>query len=257
MLDLKPLSVELNPDGSRTWPDLEEIAAEFRKKLPSLKSGNGNDCQFWLQNLVWEVRGQSSDVKKDSLVKLYQLVHLEGEALAPDQCEELHDNLYRKVQDASLADGIHEKQKKRLRRDDLLHWLRDRIRSIRYPTHSGGTRPLEGKFRDAGITDPAALLSAVELRRRYLAETRSPKYLSLDTRDIVELEALERLHTLKARLNCGELLDDGPRFLARCLAEMEALCSAPANQRVPAGILKGYLYEIMNRCLHRLNRATL
>ncbi len=233
---------------------LLDASAVIEGAINGAVSPNGNGAAFWVANTVWEHRASVLDVRNDNLVKLTQVLDGAGEFLAPDQCAELHANLYSQVQDASLANGTTEKEKKRLRRDELQSWLLNRTKTIQHPTYSGGTGPLQRKLSDAGI-DATTIESAKLLRRRYVAEARTPKYLMVEHREYFEGEVLATLHRLKSRLDAGDFSDDGRQFLARCQAELQNLRQNMAEGRPPESVLYGYLYEVMNRCLHRLGRV--
>jgi hypothetical protein len=66
-----------------------------------------------------------------------------------------------------------------------------------------------------------------------------------------------RLHRLKTRLDAGEFSDDGRQFLSRCQEELlELRKTLPCRSKPPESAVFGCLYEVMNRCLHRLVRAS-
>lgn len=219
------------------------------------KSPNGNNVPFWVKSTTWEHRATTQDVLNDSLVKLSKVLEKSGRSLAPDQCLELHTSLFQRVQECSMANGITEKSKKRLTRTELRDWLLERARVIQHPGHSGGAGPLQQKLLNAGIGS-TALETAKELRRRYLAEARVPKYLTLEDRDHFEGEVLTLLHRLKSQLDAGQITEDGKLFLARCLSELDELRNGFQGPKPPNSIFVGYMYEVMNRCLHRLERLT-
>ena len=233
---------------------LSTVSNAIEVAIGSVKSPNGNRPEFWVSHTIWEHRASTADVKNDNLVKLNKVLDRLGEYLAPDQCDELHANLYSRVQEASLANGIVKKDMKRLKRDDLLSWLKHRVKDIQHPTHSGGSGQLQRKLSSANIDD-TSIATAKELRRLYVAEARTQKYLTLEDRELFEGEVLASLHCLKSRLDAGEFSDDGRQFLTRCQSELKILRDSMTGTKPPNSILYGYLYEVMNRCLHRLARV--
>jgi len=250
---LRPLSERA---GKETALAVATAQSAIEASIGQIRSPNGNGLKFWVERTIWEHRATTLDVKNANLVKLGRVLDQNGRYLAPDQCDELHASLYKRVQDASLAHGVLAKSEKRLHRDELRLWLLNRANAIQHPTHSGGTGPLQRKFGDAGIVDPSYVEIAKDLRRRYLAEARVPRYLSLDDREFFEGEVLAILHGLKSRLDAGEFPDDGRQFLVRCQAELKKIRNPTTGAEPPESILYGYLYEVMNRCLHRLARVS-
>ncbi len=260
---LAALKTEIdNPARSPSSADIAAVATaittSFAKKptahLPV--SPNGNGIAFWAERTVWECRATTPDVRNENLLKLERVLDTAGQYLAPDQRQELYDRLFRRVQDASLACGRTEKPAKRLVVTELRTWLLGQAHAILHPTQAGTSTALENKLVAAGV-DTTSVEVAKEQRRRYLRDARQAKYLSVDDRDFVEGEILARLHRLKTRLDAGELADDGLQFHSRCQQEIMALRDTlSCDPKPPEGTLYGCMYDVMNRCLHRLVRAS-
>jgi hypothetical protein len=252
------LAVLVHPLSARVEASIHTLLSIAENKIAAalgvLTSPNGNPPAFWVKRAVWEHRSTTIDVRNDNLVKLNRVLDAAGEYLAPDQCGELHAALLAKVQDASLANGVTAKIEKRLVRDALRAWLLGRAKSIQHPTHSGGSGPLLSKLTEAAL-DGSSIEAAKELRRRYVAEARLPKYLAAEDREAMEGEVLAVLLALKNRLDAGEFNDDGRQFLSRCQTELMRLRDATTGPRPPESLVYGNMYEIMNRCLHRLARV--
>lgn len=254
LLDVLLSGISARKTSELTRQLLTKAATEIGKALGPVTSPNGNGLAYWVERTVWEHRSSVRDLKNDNIVKLGLILDKNGAFLAPDQCDELHASLYKWVQDASLAHGRLEKEKKRLAREELRSRLLSRVRNIQHPTHSGGAGPLHRKLSDAGV-DATSIEVAMDLRRRYAAERRTPKYIPADDRDFLEGEVLATLHYLKGRLDAGEFPDDGQKFLARCHAELKILKDSIPG-KAPESIIYGYMYEVMNRCMHRLARIS-
>ena len=241
-------------DGSKA--EVATAASNLSKKLASCVSPNGNGIGFWAEVTVWEVQAGIDEVRNSNLLKLERVLDAGGRFLAPDQRRELYDRLFRRVQDASLKDGRTEKDHKRLRRDDLRAWLLAQAHAILHPTPAGGSTNLENKLT-AISTDSATVEAAKEQLRHYLHEVRQPRYLALADREALEVAVLACLHRLKTRLDAEELTDNGRQFHSRCQQELLALRDSLAmNPKPTEGLLYGCMYNVMNRCLHRLVRAS-
>ena len=260
---LAALKLEMdNPARSASPADITAvttaISTSFAKKSPAVPpaSPNGNGITFWAERTVWEYRATTPDVQNENLLKLERVLDAAGQYLAPDQRRELYDRLFRRVQDASLACGRTQKPAKRLLVTELRAWLLAQAHAILHPVQAGTSVALEAKLTAAGV-DATSVEVAKEHRRRYLRDARQAKYLSVDDRDFVEGEILARLHRLKTRLDAGELADDGLQFHSRCQQEILALRETLAcDPKPPEGTLYGCMYDVMNRCLHRLVRAS-
>ncbi|MGC4088730.1 MAG: dsDNA nuclease domain-containing protein [Polyangiaceae bacterium] len=254
------LNVLCVPVAARSAPEvcarLTAATAAIEKQLGGPRvSPNGNSLSFWVEYAEWEHRATTVDVKNGNLVKLDQVLEHARESLAPDQRAELYAALFAKIQDAALADAIAYKAAKRLVRKELYDWLKARAYAIQNPNNSGGTGRLVAKLSEAGVDD-AGIEAAKELRRRFVAEARVPKYLTVDDRDAIEGDILAALHALKVRLDAGEYGDTGKEFLARCQDELRRIRDGMDAPRPSERLFYGCMYEVMNRCLHRLSRVT-
>ena len=218
-------------------------------------SPNANSIGFWVERTMWELRATVEDIKNENRVKLGLVLDRAGESLAPDQRDELYAILLARVQDAALANAVTNPSDKRLTRDDLREWLLGRAKRIQHPTHSGATGPLVTKLTEACI-ETSLIEGAKEMRRHYVAEARVPKYLPGDDREAIEIEVVATLHALKVSLDSGKCTDDSREFLERCQDELRKMRDTLTVRRPTDSLLYGCMYEIMNRCLHRLARAT-
>lgn len=250
--------LQINLD-KRSEPAIRSRLKTAATKLPaparSWRSQNGHGVEFWIERTTWEHRASTKDIKNENLLKLNRVLDIEGLLVAPDQLEELHAKLCAKVKEASLSDGVTQRKAKRLLQNELRDWLRESARVIRHPTHSGSTAPLERKLKEAGV-DRGTIDMAVELRRKYIFDRLKQKYLTLDEREMLENDVNAILHRLKTQLDAGELHDNGREFLNRCLGEIRRLQGSNSGSPPSEGVSYGYFYEVMNRCLHRLQRVS-
>lgn len=247
-------------DAARTRPDsgLTEVIAAVGSRVAGFKSANGNRAEFWVRMTVWEYKASITDIEHENLIKIDRILHQENAFLAPDQKKELYAKLLQKVYDASLACGRTQKDRKRIKAADLKTWLLQQVAEMERPASAGRSDVLEGKLKDAGYKpDADEIATAKEQRREYRMEVLRPRFLDVGDRAVVDSEVQARLCRLKAQLDAGEFSDDGVQFHSRCLKELEALRDTLATQRKPlVGLMYGLMYDIMNRCQHRLVRAS-
>jgi len=248
---LTPLSVR-SASASALLRRLEAVTSGIEEQLGSRTSPNGNTLRFWVERAEWEHRASIYDLVNDNRSKLQRVLAIAGELLAFDQCEELHAALIARVQSAAVANGMTHRNDKRLLRDELRCWLIARARRIQQPAPAGGSSKLVTKLSDAAI-DAAGIEAAKELRRRYAAEVRAPQYLTLNERDTVEGEVIAVLHALKVGLDSGTYCDSGKEFLLRCQEALRNMRDGMTGPKPSDMLLYGCMYEVMNRCLHRLD----
>lgn len=254
--DLAVLTLERDAARSERLDEVGKVASVLREKLGSCLSPNGNGVEFWSFLTVWETHAHSDALRNASLLKLERVLEQTNLFLAPDQRVELYEKLLARIQVASATDGRTDRLAKRFCRLDLRAWIVDAAQSIRRPVQAGTSAPLVAKLTAAGL-DATSVESAKEQRWRYRSARLESKYLSVDEHDEVEGDIHARLHLLKARLDAHEIADDGPTFHNRCLTEVVSLRdSLPPDRRPPVAYIIGCVYDVMNRCLHRLVRAT-
>ncbi len=174
---------------------------------------------------------------------------------AMDQLEELYQRIVTKVFDGGLAKWDKEAGKKKILRNDLLHWFAGAVADAVHPGYHGTGKKLEAKLRDAGIPDDQYEAIAF-LRLQYRNEGLTPKYAELQPRKQVECDIYAKLHSLRTKLDGKEIEEDGRAFHARCIAMIdEVRRELPEVDRPPAENLYGYMYNLADRCVHRFMRA--
>jgi hypothetical protein len=96
---------------------------------------------------------------------------------------------------------------------------------------------------------------ALELRRDYAQMVRTPRYMSESDVQILQRCVKSELATLRAGQMAGELSENGPVFHSVCLQKMDAINQVfPNSSGDQSAFLKGCMYDIADRCLHRFTR---
>lgn len=254
--DLRPLTYPLEAPGrAPAEADMISLHAAVKGRVGTYRSKNGNDCQFWLDNALWEIRHSDEDVKNANIVKLIRALNGMDIFLAVDQVEELYSRIMKKVWDASLLDAMVKPLGKRLKKADFHTWLIAAVSEINMPS-AGADGLMRGKLEKASLA-PDIVRSALEQRRYYREEVLSPKYLPLDHRRLIEREVSAILQRLKSRLDKGEIADNGIAFHDLCLDALEELRKTlPISPQPPLSVFQGCMYSMAGRCVHRFRRAT-
>jgi hypothetical protein len=236
---------------------LEYVITEVEAKLGGYTSPNGNGVGSWVRMAVWEHKASITDIENENLVKLDQILHKENGFLAPDQKKELYAKLVQKVFDASLATSKTHKEQKRIKGAHLREWVLRQVAALSKPASAGRSDVLEEKLKDAGFQPGDEIETAKDQRQKYRMEVLNPRFLDVTDQAVIEMEVQARLCLLKSRLDNGDLADNGVQFHARCLEELDAMRDTLPTQKKPlVGLLYGQMYDIMNRCQHRLVRAS-
>ena len=257
--DLAVLKLDLeNPARAKPDSGIAEVVTAIQGRVGKFKSDNGNGVEFWVKATVWEYKASIKDIEHENLVKIDRFLHLENAFLAPDQKTELYAKLLKKVYDASLACGRTQKGQKRIKEADLRASLLQQAKEMARPASAGRSDVLESKLKDAGYRPQAdEIETAKQQRREYRHAILQQQFLDLGERAVIESEVQARLCRLKAQLDAGEFNDTGVQFHSRCLKELETLRDTLGTEKKPLmGMMYGLMYDIMNRCQHRLVRVS-
>jgi hypothetical protein len=233
---------------------LAELATTLMEKLAEVRSPNNNDATFWANETYWQIAHDATSEKNRNLLRLHKAIDSSGHLIAPDQLDELYMRLVSKVWDAGTARFRKVPEQKKIKRNDLLLWLEEKLDQLLHPAQAPGKR-LEEKMGRA-LLPADAVRTALEHRGLFLREIRRPKYLDVDERPLLEGEVSACLLALRSKLDAGDLTDNGVQFHSRCLEQLEGIpARLPSSTNIPRSFLFGCMYNITGRCLHRFTRA--
>ncbi len=241
------------PDRQEKLADSKVLVADLEKRTSSFRSGNGNGVRYWLENTRWEVHQSESSLESANKLKLSRVAFALGHHVLPDQLDELYADLLALARKAAVADWGQSPHSKKITKASLTVWLEKQIDTRLKPASQAGIK-LKSKLKDANIPGPD-IEASLELRHRYLAERYKPKYLTTSRLTEVESEVGATLHSLRAKLDAGDLEDDGVKFHSLCLTAVEKL-QTTIPETPPLSVLQGCMYNIADRCVHRFRRAT-
>jgi hypothetical protein len=254
--DLEPFKLRIDCAERKEAVDkLNEVVQDIVSRTGAFKSPNGHDARYWADYLTWQVIHSLDAIENENLLKLHAAVEGDGEFLAKDQLRELYAKLLNLVKDAALERT--DRQKKKILRENLLPWFRASVQDAVHPGAAGASVKLRQKMQAAAIA-PDQIETAIEERRHYRLEVLSPQYMELNERKLVEGEIRARLQQLRARLDAGEVPDNGPQFHLGCLATLDTVRSDVAvAPKPPLQLLQGFMYTLTDRCLHRFRRTSI
>jgi hypothetical protein len=231
------------------------LASELEDRFPGIRSAKGNGSAYWLRNCLWDERHSEDAVRKDNLLRLLRLGIAEGRALLPEQAESLLDDMRASVAAASAARWEPNRDAKVVTRLDLRAWWERRSREIIEGAAAPSGGKLAAKMQETGLPDEMIAL-ALELRRDYAAEARTPRFLELDEGERLQRRVKAELASLRARFLAGMLNLDGVGFHALCLDRLIAVSGErSAGSYDQSAFLQGCMYDIADRCLHRFTQV--
>lgn len=242
------------PDRQSKSETLKALAEDLDKRTSNYRSTNGNGGQFWISRLMWEVQQSADSLANDSKMKVARLLAKRGITIFPDQLDELYSSLLAWAQDAAKADWGVSPASKKICKQCLSNWLDSYLQARQTQPATAGTR-LKDKLEQAGIAD-GDVIASIESRQRYLAERYNPQYLKVNDLTLLGGEVSAVLQSLRAKLDAGDIADNGVAFHAECLKAIEQLQTQHASLKPPLSVLQGCMYDIADRCVHRFRRAT-
>ncbi len=235
---------------------LIRIQDSLSTKVGDWKSANGRTCREWAERALLDTRHCESAVRDANILKLRALLEKRGFPTLHEQTEEIYMRIVSKIAEASQIDARLNPSAKRFHREGFEALVMKIASSYLQPPVLGGGQLLQEKLENAGV--PADAISQAQIQRRsYRARSLVPRYLETKDRVLFDEEIAALLHELKARLDSGEIPDDGRHFHALCLRELVRFRdSLPQNNRPAVADLQGCMYNVTDRCLHRFRRAS-
>lgn len=253
--DLAVLCLQFDAPDRLTKADaLKTLADDLDKRTENYRSPNGNGAQSWLTRLLWEVHQSADSLKNSNTVKLTRVLANRGTTLFPDQLDELYSGILTLARDAASADWGASPSTKKLCKQCMVNWLDTYLLARKALPATAGTR-LRDKLVQAGLAE-GDITASFESRQRYMAEKFNPQYLKLGDLTHLGSEVSAVLQGLRARLDSGEMGDNGIAFHSECLKSIEQLKNQHADLKPPLSVLQGCMYDIADRCVHRFRRAT-
>lgn len=230
------------------------LQAAISEYHPDAKSPKGNDTQFWIENCVWDIRNDQSNIANANLIKLIELSALDSRCLLPEQAQVLLTELREWAKRAGEARWTPDRDKKVIARDEVCAWWERRTAEIRDGAVAPGGGKLSHKLDEIGAGSEMIAL-AVELRRDYAALMRTPRYMEADETAELQQRVKSEMMRLRARYSAGHLDIDGVEFLSLCLDRLDEVNEArPDGEQDRSAFLQGCMYDITDRCLHRFGR---
>lgn len=247
---LRPLTYERGHSARDLSADpITKLCEEIDERCPNVASDKGGTSAFWLERALW-VEGAPQDMLHRSLLLRVMTGSANdgGAALLVDQAEKVLLSLLAWVRRAGDAKFVPDKHKKIISRVDAIDWWSSTIEDER----NGLSVPSGGKLRRKMTADVASediVENALEIRRQYSEEVRSPKFMDGSDIETLSMDVRTRLMKLRVRRFTGENSESPKNFHATCVGEAEdAAASQSENDGVAKTMALGCLYDIVDRC---------
>ena len=254
--DLKMLTFHLGAPGREVDGEMfNALNKEIDKRCPGVKSPKGNGSTYWLKNCFWDERHSEDAVRKENFIRLFKLSVTEGFPLLPEHAQIVLDDLLVKAKAAGDARWEPDRDKKIFTREVLLDWWLKRLHEITEGSSASSGGKLREKMVSANIPDLIEL--AVELRRDYAATMRTSRYMEPEEIKRLQGQVKSEVASLRARNVAGQINLNSKEFHSLCLERMDALNAAQSKLSDDrSAFLKGCMYDIVDRCLHRFDRPS-
>lgn len=230
---------------------MRKLKLKLHGRFPAIQSKKGNGPDYWLSNCQWDVRSSCDSVINWNLVQLLRLSSREGQALLPDQADVLLQELRSMAKESGDAKWDEEREKKIITREYLREWWEARRQEMTEGAQIPSGGKLRRKMEDAELPDEVIGL-AINMRRGYAARVRTPTYMAEGTMDSLVDRVKSELMTLRTQFLGGQLEVGNTGYHAVCVQRIDEICDVEHEYGSnDAAFMKGCMYDISDRCLHR------
>lgn len=245
-------------DAAERAPATPSFAALLKKigdSLDGVDQSGAQRLQFWLESVLWEVRGSESAVRDATTIRLTAYLHDLFDLTAPDHVQAVYDFLLQTVERAAVANVPLPYDAKKLHSKQVLSDLKARIAALKRPYASAGGSPLKLALTKMGLleTDREHILV---LHRQHRAAVRRQEYLTTHAHSDLYSEVEQVLHMVRLEYRRDSEGDTQAARHLRCIKAIgELLAQLKAELRVPIQYLQGLMYEMVDRGLHTFERG--
>jgi hypothetical protein len=255
--ELKPLTYARDAPGREpSNPSVVALQEELNSRCAGCCSKKGNGASFWIDRCYWDVSHDEARITNYNLIFLLKLSIAEGRTLLCDQAEILLDELRSMAKEAGRALWHPNRDLKIITRATLRAWWEQRLDELVNGASRNAGGKLAEKMRDAGAGDELIAL-AIEMRRDYAEAVRTSRYMQDGEVERLQERVKSEMMTLRTRYAAGHINLDGVGFLSLCVERLDELNGdQPLSPNDRSAFLKGCMYDIADRCLHRFARPS-
>ena len=247
---LRPLTYPIDHQSRNlSNEDMIVLKTDIDARCPEAASPKGATAADWLSRVLW-VEGAELSSLRDTLIRRIATFSLSdgSQGLFADQAERVLESLLAWVRKAGDARFVPDKEKKIIRSNQFHDWWQAQLDKER----NGLLVPSGGKLRQKMSADVASsdmLESALQLRRQYSEERRSPKYLQPSDVEKISINVQSTLMALRTRRFTGQNTESASLFHLSCQnAARAAADRSGGHNGISEAMALGCLYEIVDRC---------
>jgi hypothetical protein len=255
--ELKVLTYDRNAPGREpSNPSIVSLRDAIESRCAGACSTKRNGASYWIDRCFWDVRHDQAGIASFNLIYILKLSIAEARTLLCDQAEILLDELRSLAKDAGKALWQPNRDLKIITRTVLRAWWEQRTDELVSGATTCAGGKLADKMRDAGAGDELIAL-AVEMRRDYAEAVRTSRYMADGEAERLQERVKSEMMTLRTRYAAGHIDLDGVGFLSLCIQRLDELNGdQPLSSDDRSAFLKGCMYDIADRCLHRFARPS-
>lgn len=223
--------------------DFITLQKDIDARCPGAVSAKGATSKTWLQNTLW-VEGPSLEMQERAIL----LTIMRRSSLLIDQAEKILLSLLDWVRRAGDAKYVPDKEKKIITRVQAVEWWNGEVTAERLAAQLPSGVKLRRKM-SPDVASADMLENALELRRHYAEEIRSPRYMEPSEVGALAMDVRARLMDLRIKRFSGQNDSPPSAFHQQCFeAATQAAAAHAGDDHVLRPLALGCLYDIVDRC---------
>lgn len=224
----------------------DKLKKNISAKLPDVKSPKGNDYEYWLKRVSWQIETEEQiDTQNIMNIKRFaenREINIGIENIKNDVYPQILD----KVRSAAEIDWKISPNDKQICKNTFVTWLEKTLQE-----RVSGKKIWEKMSEKAKLPEDY-IITALEERRLYRKEILTPGFLDISSREEMEGEIFTTLGQLRLQLDSGEL-EGGLPFYRLCQKTISQLHDE-IGKGIHLYIFNGCMHDITDRCGHRYHR---
>jgi len=253
--DLEKLTTPLqNYSVRKQCSEIDKIVTKGEENLGNVNSPTGVTLRDWFYTLHLDKHEDTIfALTSCNIYSFGKILLLKKHRLAIDQCEEIYQSLLAYVKRSSEGLICMGDDNYKIRKGQLEDWLEIKIKNFDVGL---GSEKMVKIMQDAGMPEDI-IEGAKSLREYYVSERLGYGYTGGADFNRIEAYVIAALQKEKAKLDSGEILENGIEFHSRCLSVLDTIVRSEdwGGNKPSIALLQGCMYNLTNRGVHRFRMA--